>query len=244
MDIEKLICSGIRREIMIRLLEGPERLTKLRPESKKQNVNNAIQPLLDDGLIAGKDGLYSLTDLGRVQALILQNVLDSAEVLQSDFWAKHDLSSIPDSLLKRIGDLRGGEKICPNGDILKSQHNFIETVLHSKEIWGVSSVFFQEWPEMILEAVRNGAKVHLILSPDIRPKLPGALFTETGIDLQFRPCGAAFTVADNTLLLGLFSRGGGIDAIEEYVCTSERAAAWGKALYTHVRHMARPYRAT
>lgn len=235
MEIEKLICSGMRQDIMRRLLDGPERLTKLRPESKKQAINTAIQPLLDDGLIVGQGGVYHLTDLGRAYALVLRNTINSAEVLQADFWKVHDLSSIPDGLLARIGDLIGGEVVCPNGDLLKAQHNFIEVVLNAKVIYGVSSVFFQEWPGMILQDIQNGAEVHLILSPDVKRKLPKE-FLEAGFDLQFKPCQAAFTIADNTLSLGLFAKGGGYDPMQDFICESEKAAAWGKDLYNYYRN--------
>ena len=239
MDIEKLIGSDIRREIMLRLLEGPERLTQLRPKSAKQAVNNAIQPLLEEGLIEGQGGLYSLTDFGRVHALILQNVVDSVEVLQSDFWRVHDLSSIPDHLLARIGDLAGGQVVCPNGDLLKAQHNFVDVVSQAKEIYGASSVFFHEWPGMIIVAIEAGAAVRLIFTPDVFEKVKksalGAYLEHHRFDYSVREFQAAFTIADNTLSLGLFAIGGGYDPLQDFICESPKAAAWGRALYEYYR---------
>lgn len=237
MNLEKLICSGIRQEIMLRLLDGPERLTRLRPESKKQNVNNAIQPLLDDGLIDGKDGIYHLTDIGRAYALILRNVINSAEVLQDDFWKVHDLSSIPDHLLARIGDLAGGQVVYPDGDFVAAQKNFADALKRAKVIYGASSIFVSGWPEAIVEAIEAGADVHLIFTLDVCKKVEDSALGRwlDGIDCAIQDFQAAFTVADDTLYLGLFVRGGGADLIREYVCSGTGAVSWGRDLYNYYR---------
>ena len=227
----------MRDEIMLRLLDGPARLTELRPKSAKQAVNNAIQPLLEEDLIEGHRGIYRLTDLGRAHALILRNAVNAAEVLQSDFWRVHDLSSIPDHLLARIGDLAGGQVVYPDGDFIAAQQNFAEALKRAKVIYGASSIFVSGWPEVIVEAIEAGAEVNLIFTFDVFEKVKvSALRPFMGhprFGYSIRDFQAAFTVADDTLYLGLFVRGGGADLIREYVCSGEKAAAWGRELYNY-----------
>lgn len=230
--LELLACSRVRRSAISLLLKGKEKIDKLADASgsSKANTIHLIEPLLKTEMVVRDGNVYQLSEIGRAHAIVLQDTLDAIGVLEGDFWKSHDITSIPDELMRRIGDLKGGEVVCPNGDILKAQHNFVDLVRHAKVVYGVSSVFFQEWPEMILGAIKNGAEVHLILDPSIKRKLPQA-FLEAGFDLQFKPCKAAFTVADNTLSLGLFAHGGGYDPTQDFICCSERAESWGKSLY-------------
>lgn len=238
MQIENLICSGIRQEILRGLLDGPPRaLSDLVSERRRQNINTALQPLLDEGLVTRENGIYSLTDVGRCYALVLRTISQSASVLQDHFWKSHDLGLIPDFLLQRISDLAGGHVVYPDGDFVAAQKNFSDALRNAKVIYGASSVYVQGWPEAIVEALEAGGEVHLIFTPDVLDKVEDSVlwrrFRLEGIDCETRNFQAAFTIADDTLYLGLFVRGGGADLIREYVCSGEKAVAWGMDLYNY-----------
>lgn len=235
--INKILNSSIRSSILIGLLNRKTRLKDL-SDAATQNTNNSIRPLIEAGMVERLcEGEYRLTNRGRALTLIYQDILDAEEVLQADFWQGHDMSSIPDSLLRLIGMLKGGGIVHPNGDQMKAQRNFVDLVSNAKEIWGASSINAPGYEAMISEALRNGAEVNLILTraviDTIDPSQIHAWQCEAKFHLWKKEIRAAFTVADNVLLLGLFNTNGQIDPFQEYVCESEKARDWGKMLFDY-----------
>ena len=57
MDIETLACSKLRREAIIRLLDGPGRLSDIAPGTSSVNSSRAMRPLVADGLVETGGGL-------------------------------------------------------------------------------------------------------------------------------------------------------------------------------------------
>lgn len=238
MDIETLSCSRLRRDAIIRLLDGPGRLADIAPGTGSVNSSRAMRPFVSEGLVETEGGLYKITPLGRIHARILRDHLASLEVLESPFWHEHNITSIPEDFMARIGALVGGSEVRENGDMMNAQHSFVETVVNAKEIYGVSSINMPGWPEMITDALRNGAEVHLGLTGRVMGSLhenqqgewdnAGKIFLSVIAD-----CRAAFTVADSTLMLALFWPSGPLDIAREWVVTSERAREWGMGLFEY-----------
>ena len=238
MMISKILCSDLRRDAMLKMLSGPVRAADIGNErSATTNKINAIKPLIDSGYIE-KDGYdYRLTGPGRIIALQVRQMADSMKVLQDDFFEQHDLSSIPDRLLMRIGALKGGGVIQPNGDAMKAQHNFMDHVTTSKKICGASCFNVDGYEDMISFALANGAEIELILSPEVLTTLDHKILeswqASGNFVLHVRKVKAAFTVADDMLFLAMFDPAGIIDALSEWVCQSEEAAEWGRELFKY-----------
>lgn len=236
MILSKLLCSAVRREAVLMLLDGPRKGSDL-PGDTTSNSIAAIRPLLKCGLVE-KDGYdYSLSQVGRAFGLALRDGLGMEEVLRDAFFRSHDLSSIPDRLLTKIGALKGGGVVCPNGSTMRAQNNFMQNVAAAKRICGASCIHVDGYQEMISAALANGADVELILSPEVLTTMnPGIIesWQASGrFVLHVRKVKAAFAVADDMLFLALFDRAGIIDALSEWVCQSERAAEWGKELFEY-----------
>lgn len=218
------------------MLTGPKKGSEL-PGDTTSNKIHAIRPLLTAGIVEKVGVNYELSQIGRIYALALQESLDMEVVLKNDFFKKHDLSSIPDKLLLRIGALRGGGVVCPNGNAMKAQDNFMEHVAAAKRIYGASCINVDGYQEMISAALANGADVELILTQEVIMTLDRGIFQNWQASGRFtahvREVKAAFTVADSTLFLALFDYAGIIDALSEWVCESEPAAEWGRELFRY-----------
>lgn len=235
-DLANLLCSRNRYDIAVRLLDGPCQVRDL-PGSATPAKIASMNPLIDSGLIEKDGHCYQLSNVGVAFVLSLKSMLDMEEVLADSFWRTHDLSSIPPPLLARIGALKGGSVVKPNGYLMKAQMNFIELVTHAKSIKGASSFNLPGYQEMITAALDHGANIELILSPAVMPTLdPEVLksWQATGrFLLHVREVKAAVTIADNTLSLGLFGPAGVYDATQDFVCESEQAAEWGRELFEY-----------
>jgi predicted transcriptional regulator len=173
------ICSDLRRDILIFLLEGGKSLGELR-EKLSVSSTTAIHALreLEKRRLTYQDDVrdYRLTNTGNIITRKIIDLRNAAEILAKyeKFWDERDLSGIPDYLLNKIECLNDATLLTSTStDILKIYTNFIALVTNSKEIRGISPVFISEFTQLFAELVSQGAKVELIVTGEVlrRPQL-------------------------------------------------------------------------
>jgi predicted transcriptional regulator len=215
-------------------------------------ILHSLKDMIDTGLVEKSREGYTLTNVGKVQAILIDQLVSAIVVLDEhkDFWQTHDVSGIPEDLLARIGMLGRSEIL--RGDpaaILKTQEYWFSEVIKSKEISGLSPVIIPAYPVAIAKALENGAKVELILTKPImeivlkeyKEQLTAMLAAENfklySIDKDVR---MAYTVTDFYLSLGLFRLDGGYDVGSDLNCFGESSRDWGKELFEYHRSMSVP----
>ncbi len=240
--------SGIRTKVMLCLLEGDMSSSDLGEVlgSRASTILHTIKDMTEENLVAKTPRGHALTNVGRIQALILEELVSTIIVLDQhkDFWLTHDLSGIPVELQMKIGMLAQSERVSSDITPLKSLENFMSELSRSKEIHGVSSFIAPEFPEMISDCVKRGTKVELILTDKIleiiskeHNKILNNLqrydnFKMYHMDLKIN---IGFTVTESILALGLYRTDGIIDLGSELVCVGEKAIAWGEELFGHYK---------
>lgn len=212
-------------------------------------VLHSIKEMVDADLVKKSKEGFTLTNVGRIQAILIDDLVSAMVVLDShkDFWQTHDIRGIPDDLLAKIGML--GQSEILKGDpaaILKTQEYWFSEIVKSKEIAGLSPVIIPTYPVAIAKALENGAKVELILTKTIlaivlreyREQLKAMLesnnFYLYSIDQDIR---MAYTVTDSYLSLGLFRLDGGYDVGSDLNCFGDTSREWGKELFEYHRSM-------
>ena len=111
--VDTIFLSDKRKNLLLLLLEGPQTSDDIKD---KLNVNwgamiPQIKKLEEWDLIASKDRVYSLTDMGHAIANNSKKLLNLLCVYENNnkYWATHDLSRIPKNLLepnRRAGSLQ------------------------------------------------------------------------------------------------------------------------------------------
>lgn len=239
--------SKVRTKILLCLKDGAKSTSDLEKEMGIRNTTilHAIKDMTDSDLVTRTGQSYGLTNLGKMQAYMLADMIDFVLVLKkySDFWLAHDISGIPKSLLTGIGMLSKSEII--EGDpaeILKTQNFFISQLTGAKVIRGLSPIIIPGYAEAVATAVMNGAEVDLILTKPImdivikeysevlKQLLDVGKFRLYRIDVDVT---AAFTVTDSLFSLGLFRIEGGYDVGKDLNCAGDAAIAWGNELFDH-----------
>jgi predicted transcriptional regulator len=192
---------------------------------------------------------FRLTNTGHIKAALLTELINGLTALDdgADFWQSHDLSGIPSELQLHIGQLARGAVIRDTPDNpLRSQSAFIAAVARAKEIRGISPITAPGYQEMILAALKRGAKVSLILTRSVISKIdPDALraalayenFQLYGIEDGVK---VAFTVTDKLVSLALFRPDGSYDPQQDLICEGPEPVKWGKELFEHYLKQARP----
>jgi len=253
-QLKMLTHSKVRAKILLCLREGAKNAGELERAlgTRTTTILHAIKNMTEGGLVEKADlgSKYSLTNIGKIQALILDNLLTSVGVLDQyrNFWQSHDISGIPEELLGTIWMLGQSEIIKDDlASPLGSLENFVTELTNSKEIHGVSPFIISGFTEAIAISIRRGAKVDLILTDDIlkilskdyhdllRELLRYENFRLYHIDLDIK---VAFTVTNTLLSMGLYYKlDGNYDLGNDLICVGESAIKWGLELFEYYRNM-------
>ena len=242
--------SAVRTKIMLRLKEGGMTAGELEKEMniRASTILHVMKEMLDSGLVRKKDTSYSLTNIGMIQTILLDELVGAIVLLNQheDYWQGHDLSGIPMVLLAKIGMLARSQRMTSDPTApFKSLETFMSEVARAKDIRGVSSFVAPGFPELIGDCVKGGAKVELILTDavfdEISNKNKHLLDDIQNMDNFHlyhldKEVNIGFTVTESLLALGLWRLDGSIDlAAGELLCIGEEATIWGRELFEHYR---------
>ena len=248
-DLKSFTRSSIRTKVMLTLLDGGKTASELGKimNTRESTILHTLRSLTDSNLVDKKNQEYSLTNIGGIQALILDELVNTIVTINEhhDYWLCHDLSGIPIELQKRIGMLGQGEIIKDSPETpLKSLDYFISTLSNSREVFGVSPIMVRGYPEAISQIVKNGTYVEIILTNPVvkvvvseqkvllNDLLDRENFKLYSIDKDVK---LSFTVTESFLNLGLSRIDGSYDLGTDLIYSGKKAVEWGKMLFQHYR---------
>ncbi|NPV61267.1 MAG: winged helix-turn-helix domain-containing protein [Methanotrichaceae archaeon] len=245
--------SSVRAKIMLCLMDGPKTAAEMEKSigTRVSTILHAVKEMSGEDLILKAGRGYTLTNIGLIQALALEELTDTIVALDQhkEFWLTHDISGIPFRLQKKIGMLARSETIeADHGALLKTVQHFINELNRSQMISGVSPIIIPGYAEVIGAAVDRGANVRLVVAESIleimcseySSVLKGLLQRDNfELYLVNNDIKVAFTVTESFLNLGLFRIDGGYDLGTDLICVGDSATAWGNELFEYYRGISR-----
>jgi predicted transcriptional regulator len=170
--LKLLITSEKRCKIILELSEAPKSLAELSKtlDIIPSNLLPYLRKLEYEELVKSKNGKYSLTESGKLVKELFFGLISGMNIIEEYryFWNNHDISSIPNNLLKRIYEL-GNCAVVKNSseDIYELHEEFIENVKLSNNIYGISPIYHPEYPLMFLKLAKTGKDINLILTESV-----------------------------------------------------------------------------
>jgi|Deesub1362B_J571_1020462.scaffolds.fasta_scaffold02374_7 predicted transcriptional regulator len=239
--------SEKRSRIVLMLAEKPKSLAELSKKlgSSSSNVLPQIRKLEIKGLVKSDDGTYSLTEFGKLVAELFSGFLSGIEVIKrhKKFWTEHDISGIPDHLLKRIHELEGCYIVeNPPESIYEPHKEFVENIESSSFVYGISSVYHPAYPRMFLELAKSGKEVRLILTKAVFEKvgrrngreLEKYLSLENAaMHVSEKEVKLAMVVTDKFFSISLYFKNGIYDSSRDLISFSKTALLWGRELFEY-----------
>jgi predicted transcriptional regulator len=247
MDLKSFTRSSIRTKVMFTLLDEGKTANELGKimNARSTTILHSMKSLMDSDLVFKKQQKYCLTNIGKIQAIMLNELVDTIVTIKEhhDFWLNHDLGGIPDELQRRIGMLGQGEIFKdPKETPLKSLDSFLAALTSSKVIRGVSPVTIRGYPEAISHMVKSGAHVELILTDTVLKVIiseHGEMLKEILNRDNFKlysmdeDAKVTFIVTESYLNLGLPRTDGSFDLGADLIYSGEKAVQWGNMLYNY-----------
>jgi predicted transcriptional regulator len=245
--LDTITFSEKRENLLILLKEGPRTLEEIRTSL---NVTSSgmipqIRKLEQQNLVRRDGKSYVLTDIGEIITGVFIPLARTIDIVTKygTFLNDHDINAIPKHLLERIYEL-GECRLLENNisEIYEPHKEFMEHLLKSKTILGISPIFHHSYPAFFLHLAENGANVSLLLTRDVFEKtkneyketlskfigLQNTHLYVTGNDLRL-----AGAITENFFSISLFFRKGGYDSQRDLISLDNSALIWGKQLFYH-----------
>jgi predicted transcriptional regulator len=249
-----ILFSGRRKDILLLLKEKPRDVDEIK---ELLNVNASsiqlhMKKMKDSGLITQKDKIYSLSEIGEIIVENMQPLLSTAETLgeNTEYWLSHDLSSIPEFLLERIGELGHCELLEPDvGHLFETPKILRDSILSSREILTFTAYFHPQAPSLYTELAESGAEIVLCMTESVAQRLllnnrVEAEKLSRAVNSRFlisrRPTTIpSLIVTDKIIAFKLFENNGKLRD-QLILSFGERALCWGKELFRYYLEAAEP----
>ena len=239
--------SGIRKDILIYLLEGPKSRSELSShvDVTSPQLSSSIKELTDYDLIQADGRQYRLTHWGRIivgQFKTLVHTIDLYEE-HKDFWKYRTLSFLPDELFNRIGEIGNcwiTEDTTINPD--ETLKEIGRVVNDAEYLYGVSSLYMNELVNIFSGQMGKKTKFNIAITESIynktmsvHPAMMSTVKRMLDIDLYVIKDGnvPCVIVTDKHLILSPFFEQGKVALRSNLVSSDESALRWGKDLITY-----------
>lgn len=246
MDIVTL--SGIRKELLLYLDDGPHSLSEIRDrfDITSPEVSPRIKELIEHKLVKFEDKKYHLTPMGKTIVSSFRPFVNTLNVFDQypDFWESHDLTSIPENFLLRIGEIKNYIIIEDDmDDINRTKVEGIELVMQSKYLLAVSMLYDNDMPDLLIKLLDNNVNVSIIINKNVFEKLIGddlsfnkyKEYSNFSAYISNENIRTAFTVNDFSIFFSLCYLNGKFDLHSNCISNEKSAINWGTDLFEYYK---------
>ena len=241
--------SEKRKRLLLLLLGGPRSLDEIK---KLLNVTASgmlpqIKILEEEGIVFKENGLYQLTEIGRLIAYHLEQFDRILNVIeeQKKFWQEHDLQALPQDFFFRLGDIKKPRLLEAGFEESFEPHSeFLSMILQSDTVAGISPIVHPIYPRFFLAFAEKGKEVEIILTKKAYDKIKKEYHTMLLKGLQHENARLyicdeairfAYIVTDRYFSMGLSMKNGVFDSMRDIVSNEALAVRYGKDLFSYYR---------
>ena len=250
MDIVTL--SGVRKELLFYLDEGPRSLSEIREhlDTTSPEVSPRIKELIEHNMVRFEDKKYHLTPMGRSIINNFKPFYNTINVYDQywEWWEEHDLSSIPDELINKIGEIKNFVIIEDDpSDMSRTKTEFSNIISHSHKVIGVSCVFDESFPDLFVKILKSQVPVSIVITDEVynlfKNNYPNQLKeflndSNGAIYVSNIPIRISHIVTEDCLFFSLCYKNGKFDINSNIVSNDPSSMHWGIALFEYYRERA------
>lgn len=213
-------------------------------------ISPRIKEMLEHNLIEKTDKTYRITPIGKAIIHHFRPFLDVLETIEKNesFWEEHYLGDIPQDMLNDLIALKECDVVSSSIESIYESHKvFVENILRSSHIKGISSIFIPTYPDFVVNLAKKDVPTSLILTEKVflkvrdehREKLElymNAPNTELYVidDVKL-----AFVVTDVFFSMSLFFNPDTYDPRDDLIGYEEPALKWGSDLFDYYMERSR-----
>lgn len=235
--------SSTRRTAILNLIAGKDLRMQEVARKLDMNVTEAfrhLQRLSEAGLVWKKaTGSYGLTPLGKLGMSLRSGFVFVSS--NAEYFADHDVSSLPYEFIERIGELSEGE---PSPNMISTM-NYIDKMAQETQdhIWTISDQVQDSSAKIAIERMRRGEiTLRLVLPEGYVSRYAPVAGVEDRIERRYLPkISIGLGVTDKEAFVAFPSTKGALD-YTGFTGRDPRFVKWARDLYLHEWDKAKPRR--
>ncbi|AAM05933.1 helix-turn-helix transcriptional regulator [Methanosarcina acetivorans] len=245
--IDLVALSEKRRDILLFIEKKPGSFEEIESslDISSGSLRYHLKKLLDFGLLEEENGEYRLSEIAMPIIWNIKGLLDSLAFFEEniEYWNQHDLTPVPDFLLRRLEELGRSELIESNAEYLfEIPPEILENLRASEEISVFCSCLHPEIPLIYSEFTEKGLKFSLCVTEQVAERLFNQFPVETkkfqeAKNTELFVCSEdinlpIFVVTDLFIAMEFFLLSG--NRSMQFITFSETGALnWGRELHLH-----------
>lgn len=246
-DIKYILTSSMRSKLLLAMHQDSKNLEQLRNELKKPSATilHGLKELESINLIRKVQKNYQLTSNGYLLTTNMLKLIDNWYSIDKNksFWNNHDLSGIPEEMLKKAYLLKDCEYVhSTTSDLSNAFNNYIKLLSNASNIKMILPIYSENHFKHIINLLKDKKikKLELIINLDIlnsiqknktiyRTLKNNKKVTIRTID---QPLKLFLTSSENFMSLTLFFRDGHYDDSQILIGNMKESINWAEELYS------------
>lgn len=243
--VKYILTSGMRSKLLLAMYENPKNLDELRTELKKPSATilHGLKELETINLIKKVQKYYELTSNGFLLTTNMVKLIENWYSLSRSklFWNSHDLSGIPDEILKDIYQLKNAQYVnSTTSDLSNAFNTYINLISNAKKLKIILPIYSENHFKHLIKLL-NGKKLknlEIIVSEEIMNSMAeNELFKreilnsrKVKIRCVNKRLKIFLTQSEEFMSLTLFFKDGHYDDSQILIAKDKNALKWAKNL--------------
>lgn len=247
-DIKYILTSSMRAKLLLALYEIPKNLDELRRDLKKPSATilHGLKELETINLVKRAQKCYELTSNGFLLTTNMVKLIENWYSLSKSeiFWDNHDLTDIPNEIIKNIYLLKDAKYInSTTSDLSIAFNKYVSLLSQSTEIQMILPIYSENHFKHIIDLLNTGKleNLELIISEEIYNSIEANAFFKKSL-LENKKVNATvidrnlnifLTLSNDFMSLTLFFKDGHYDDSQILIAEDANAKKWGDSLWKY-----------
>lgn len=243
--IKYILTSGMRSRLLLAMYDNPKNLDELRNELKKPSATilHGLKELENINLIKKVQKYYELTSNGFLLTANMVKLIENWYAINKNklFWNSHDLSGIPDDMLKDVYLLKNAEYVTSTtSDLSNAFNSYIRLISNAKKLKIMLPIYSENHFKHLIKLLKgnNLKKLELVMNKEVYDSisldetLKNDLLNNEKVKVKCvkKKLKVFLTYSDKFMSLTLFFKDGHYDDSQILIGKDKNALKWAKHL--------------
>ena len=246
--VKYILTSGMRSKLLLTIYENPKNLDDLRNELKKPSATilHGLKELETNNLVKKVNKSYKLTSNGYLITTNLIKLIENWYAVNKSeiFWNNHDLSDIPDDVLKNMYLLKDAEYVnSTTSDLSNAFNTYLKLISNASKLKIILPIYSENHLKHLIKLL-NGDKLktlELLINEEIFNAINEDEFLRNSIienekvkiKILKRKVKLFLTFSEEFISLSLFFKDGHYDDSQILIAKDQNALDWALDLATY-----------
>lgn len=247
-NVKYILTSSMRTMLLLALYNDAKNLDDLRKDLKKPSATilHGLKELETENLVKKVQKYYELTSNGYLLTTNMIKLIENWYAINKcrTFWDNHDISDIPEEIIKNIYLIKSATYVSSTTSDLSNAYNtYKELISDSSELKIILPIYSENHFKLLIKLLKGKQleSLELIISKQILHSIKRNNYFNKGllknekvkITVVENNLKIFLTCSDKFMSLSLFFKDYHYDDSQILIAKDEKALDWASSLYNH-----------